>query len=225
MGFVYEERLSDSLYIENITYGHTVGEGSTIRPAEIHWHMVLVKHRGGVQFLLVGPLPRSGVVQYGAEAEILWIKLKLGTFMPHMPTKKLLDIETPLPEASGKNFWLKGSAWQFPTHENVDTFIEQLAREEILVRDPVVDATLKGHLKPEALSPRTLRHRFQHSTGLTQGHIFQYERAQRAVALLEQGYSILDTVYEAGYFDQPHLTRSLKTFIGYTPAQLLRKNE
>jgi AraC-like DNA-binding protein len=48
------------------------------------------------------------------------------------------------------------------------------------------------------------------------------ERAKRAAALLRQGWSILDTVHAAGYFDQPHLTRSLKHWIGYTPAQLMR---
>jgi methylphosphotriester-DNA--protein-cysteine methyltransferase len=53
------------------------------------------------------------------------------------------------------------------------------------------------------------------------------KRAQHAQALLQQGGSILDTVDEAGYFDQPHLTRSLKQFIGYTPVQIisLRKTE
>ena len=30
--------------------------------------------------------------------------------------------------------------------------------------------------------------------------------------------------YHAGYADQPHLTRSLKRFIGQTPAQILRSN-
>ena len=29
-------------------------------------------------------------------------------------------------------------------------------------------------------------------------------------------------MYETGYFDQPHLTRSLKRLIGQTPAELLR---
>jgi Transcriptional regulator containing an amidase domain and an AraC-type DNA-binding HTH domain len=36
--------------------------------------------------------------------------------------------------------------------------------------------------------------------------------------------SILDVVYEAGYYDQPHLTRSLKYFIGQTPAQIMQEN-
>jgi methylphosphotriester-DNA--protein-cysteine methyltransferase len=49
-------------------------------------------------------------------------------------------------------------------------------------------------------------------------------RAQQAQELLQQGVPILDTVFEAGYFDQPHLSRSLKRLIGFTPAQILRVN-
>jgi AraC-like DNA-binding protein len=69
-----------------------------------------------------------------------------------------------------------------------------------------------------------VRHRFLRATGVSQNHIYQIERAQRAAALLQQGVSILDTVYELGYYDQPHLTRSLRQWVGYTPAQLLRLN-
>jgi len=89
----------------------------------------------------------------------------------------------------------------------------------MLVRDPVVDGVLQGHAQD--LSPRTVRHHFLRTTGLTQGQIRQIERAQRAAALLEQGQSILDTVDELGYFDQPHLTRSVKQWVGHTPAQII----
>ncbi|MCL5995886.1 MAG: helix-turn-helix domain-containing protein [Chloroflexi bacterium] len=200
--------------------GRTEGEGSTIRPAECHWHMVLVKFNGNVQPFVVGPLTTSGIVSYTEGAEILWIKFKLGTFMPHLPTRDFLDVETGLPGAARNSFWLKGSAWQFPDYENADTFVNRLAREELLVSDPVVNAALQDEL-PEMPS-RTVRHRFLRATGLTQSHIRQMKRAQHAEALLKQGVSILDTVYEVGYVDQPHLTRSLKQFIGYTPAQLIR---
>jgi methylphosphotriester-DNA--protein-cysteine methyltransferase len=60
---------------------------------------------------------------------------------------------------------------------------------------------------------------------LTQSYIRQVERAQRAAALLQQGVPIFDTVYEAGYFDQPHLTKSLKRAIGHTPAQIIRSSK
>jgi methylphosphotriester-DNA--protein-cysteine methyltransferase len=65
-----------------------------------------------------------------------------------------------------------------------------------------------------------VQRRFLRATGLTHGAVSQIERAHRAVALLRQGVSILDTVERAGYADQPHLTRSLKRLIGQTPAQL-----
>lgn len=220
MSLNYEERVSDSPYVERVTHGWTTGKGSTIRPAEVHWHMILTRHSGGTSFMLVGPLETSGVVSWGGEAEILWIKLKLGTFMPHLPTREFLESETTLPEASSRSFWLKGAAWQFPDYENADTFVQKLVREEVLAYDPLVNAVLQG--EPHDLSPRTVRHRFLRAAGLPQGHILQFERAQRAAQLLRETGSIVDTVFEAGYFDQPHLTRSLKQFIGYTPAQILQ---
>ncbi|MBV9230105.1 MAG: helix-turn-helix domain-containing protein, partial [Chloroflexi bacterium] len=57
---------------------------------------------------------------------------------------------------------------------------------------------------------------------LTPKAIEQIERAQRAVTLLEQGVSLLDAAYQAGYADQAHMNRSFKRFIGQTPAQIVR---
>jgi hypothetical protein len=37
--------------------------------------------------------------------------------------------------------------------------------------------------------------------------------------------SILDTVGETGYFDQAHLTNSLKRFMGQTPVQIARLSQ
>jgi AraC-like DNA-binding protein len=225
MSLLHEERLSDSPYVETITHGQTLSDGSTIRPAEIHWHMVLLRLYGQPRLIVTGPLTTAGIASWGEGAEILWIKLKLGTFMPHLPTTSLLDKETILPGAASQSFWLKGSAWQFPNFENVDTFVNRLIHDEVLVHDPLVNRALNDQLKAETIASRTVRHRFLRATGLTQSHIRQMKRAQQAEALLQQGVSILDTVYEAGYFDQPHLTRSLKQFIGHTPAEIIRMNQ
>jgi AraC-like DNA-binding protein len=223
MGFIYEERLSDSPFVETVIRGRTDGAGSTVRPAESHWHMVLVRYRGTVQQLVVGPLSGPGLLTYPDGVELLWIKFKLGTFMAHLPLGNCLNQETSLPGAASNSFWLKGSAWQFPDFENADTFVNQLAHQEILVRDPLIDAVLQA--QPHELAPRTVRHRFLQATGLTQTNIRQIDRAFRAAALLRQGLTILDTVWEAGYFDQPHLTRSLKQWVGQTPVQLLRAGQ
>jgi len=223
MTIIYEERSSDSPYIETITRGSTVSDGSTIRPSEVHWHMVFVKHNDSIRLLVVGPWTAAGIASWGEGAEILWIKFKLGTFMSHMTARDFLDLETSLPEASSKSFWLKGSVWQFPDYNNVETFIERLVHDEVLVLDPIVKAALQGQV-PE-MSSRTVRHRFLHVTGLSHSHIRQIERAQRAAVLLEEGVSILDVVYQLDYFDQPHLSRALKQWVGHTPAELIRMRQ
>jgi AraC-like DNA-binding protein len=223
MSIVHEQRVSDSPYVEAVTHGWTLSEGSTIRPAECNWHMVFVKEHGRTHSLVVGPLPTSGTATWGEGAEILWIKFKLGVFMPHLPVRDLLDAEKSLPGAASNSFWLKSTAWELPDFENVDTFISRLVHDEILVLDPVVEAMLQDQL-PD-ISSRTMRHHFLRATGLTRSRISQMKQARQATALLEQGASILDTVHEAGYFDQPHLTRALKQFIGYTPAQVARSSQ
>jgi len=92
-------------------------------------------------------------------------------------------------------------------------------REGLLLRDPVVEAAFQGQLTD--LTQRAVQYRFVQATGITQSTARQIERARYATFLLQQGVSILDTFQQAGYYDQPHLTRSLGRFIGQTPAQLL----
>jgi AraC-like DNA-binding protein len=223
MSIRYEERSSDSPYLETVTRGHMPSDGSQIRPSEVHWHLVFARHHGRVQSVFVGPWTTAGVANWKAGAEILWVKFSLGTFMPHLPMRDFLDAETYLPGSASRSFWLKSSTWQFPDYDNIETFVERLVREGILVHDPIVKAALQDRL-PE-MSPRTLRHRFLQATGLSRNHIFQFKRARRAQDLLQQGVPVLDTVFELGYYDQPHLTRSLKRFIGHTPAQIARLGE
>ena len=219
MSLLVEERASESPYVQTIMHGWTLDAGSTIRPAESHWHMVFVKEAGNFHPLLVGALTSSGKVSWGKGAEILWIKFKLGTFMPHLSAKQFVNTEMPMPEATGQTFWLKSATWQCPNFENVEGFVNRLVQQEILVHDPIVDAVLEE--QPQAMAERTIRHRFLRATGLSQCHLRQHERAQQAAARLRQGVTILDTVYELGYFDQPHLIRSLKHFVGQTPSQII----
>lgn len=221
MSIVFEERLSDSSLIASVTRGETVQDGSALRPAINDWHMIFVRHRGSLRPLLVGPKTTAGIASWEAGAEILWIRFKPGTFMPGLPFKTLVNEETLLPEASSRSFWLKGSTWQIPDFDHAETFVEKLERDGVLVQDPLVRAVLAQGRNdaPE----RTVRHRFSQAIGLSQTHVRQVERAREAAAFLRQGVSIPDTVYLAGYADQPHLTRALKKWIGYTPAQLLRQ--
>ena len=120
-------------------------------------------------------------------------------------------------------FWLKGSAWDYPEFENAEAFVSRLARAGIITRDPIVDGVLKGESR--AQSRRSDQRYFLRATGLSHRAVCQIERARYATNLLKDGVSILDATYEAGYFDQPHLTRSLSRFIGQTPAEITRSTK
>ena len=224
MLFHIEEKPSDSPLIEKIWRATGERTGTFISQAKAHSEIVLTRYKGRTTITVRGPETKATFLDYqSVGAEFLGITFKLGTFFPHLLPKNLRDWQNvDLPKANSKTFWLHSSAWQFPDYENVDTFIARLVREDLLMTDPVIDAVLQGH--SQALSIRSVQYRFLHATGLTKRKIQQITQARQAFDLLDKGVSILDAVYEAGYADQSHLTRSLKHFFGQTPAQVAQLN-
>jgi AraC-like DNA-binding protein len=214
-----EDRPSDSPFVERVWRCHSEGAAPFLSIAASRCELVVSRLGGKVTLTVRGPETRATPLgDCPGDGEWLGILLQLGTFLPHLPTSTLVDAEVTLPAISRNAFWLCGSIWQFPNYDNADIFVDWLVRKGLLARDPVVDAALQGHLQDRSLS--TLQRRFLRATGLTQSAARQIERARYATHLLQQGVSILDTVVEAGYFDQPHLTRSLSSLIGQTPAQI-----
>ena len=223
MDLTCDERRSYSPIIERVWRSRSDHVGSFISMAEPHGEMVVTRHRGRVIMTVRGPETHATTAYCPPDAEWLGIQFRLGTMMPLLPPRMIMDRrDVHLPGASGRSFWLHGSAWQFPDYENAETFVDRLVREGLLVADPVVDAVLQR--RPMELSLRTVQRRFLQATGLTWGMVDQIERARYAVTLLKRGMAIRDTVDQAGYADQPHLTRSLKRFIGQTPAQILSEH-
>ncbi|MBA3874308.1 MAG: helix-turn-helix transcriptional regulator [Anaerolineae bacterium] len=221
MLFTLEDKLPQSSFIEAIWLNQSERAGSFISTAAIHWEMVLMQYKGKTTITVRGPETKTSRADFPAGAEWLGITFKLGTFMPNFLPGSLLDRQdVNLPEAADQSFWLGGSAWEFPTYENSETFVNRLVRNELIVRDPLVDDVLRDY--PLELSPRALQYRFQRATGLTQKAVQQIQRARQATTLLESGQPILDTAYQLGYFDQSHLTNSLKRYMGQTPAQISR---
>ena len=224
MIFSFEERFSDSPFVERIWCAQTERTGPFLSIAASHWEMVVSMYHGNTTVTVRGPETKVTPFEVTfTGGEYLGIIFKHGTVLPYLPADAIVDGDVDLPNASGKSFWLNGLTWQFPTYENADTFIDRLVREDLLVCDPIIDSVLRG--EPQELSPRSIQRRFMRATGLTHGTLRQIERARHATILLQEGASILDTVDMAGYADQAHLTRALKYFIGKTPTQILRKTE
>jgi AraC-like DNA-binding protein len=214
----HETRSSESAFVEQIGHICAEREHTPLCPADGHWNMLLVRYRGETSLSVWGPMTKAATMPYREGAEFLYITFTLGTFLPQMPVGHLLDKGEFLPLATGTSFWLGDSSWQFPDYEHADAFVDKLVRKGLLIHEPVVDAALQD--QSQAMSLRSTQRHFLRATGLPLRSLQTIERARYAAALLQQGVSLLDTVEEAGYFDQPHLTRALKRFIGQTPAQI-----
>jgi hypothetical protein len=223
MIFDLDARPSDSPFVERVWRAHTNRPGTFLSIAAHHWEMVVTRYEGKLTLTVRGPETKATPIDSSIYGEWVGIVFKSGAFMPNLPPGKLIDVGIDLPAAGRKSFCLNGSTWEFPNYEIADAFVECLVRRGILIRDPIVDAVLRG--QQNNLSPRSIQRRFLYATGLTQGSLYQIERARIATLLLRQDVPILDVVEQAGYADQPHLTRALKRWIGKTPAELIRKKE
>jgi len=141
--------------------------------------------------------------------------------MPQFPIHRLMNsLGINLQQASQRAFVLDGKRWELPTFDNAETFVSRLTRSGLIARDPVVTAALQG--EPAVLSQRSAQRRFLQVTGMTHNNLFQIERARFAVNLLREGLPIADVVWQCGFYDQAHLTRSLRQWIGITPTQVTR---
>jgi hypothetical protein len=216
------ERPSDSPFIERVWCCHSEGSGDFLSVASSHWEMVVTKLEGATTLTVRGPETRAREVHCPANGEWLAIRFKVGTFMPRLPIAALLDgRDMTLPSATSRSFVLDGAAWEYPSFENAEVFVARLANAGFIARDAAVEAALLG--LPQALSRRSAQRHFVKTAGMTHSALRQIERARHATQRLRSGMPIADTVHAAGYFDQAHLTRSLKSLVGLTPAKIARE--
>ena len=222
MLLTFTDRPADSSLIERVWRSHSVASGVFHSMAEGNLELVVTRLQGLTRVMLRGPVTRASTVVCPPNGQWLAIRLSLGTYLPQLPTARLLDHNSlDLPLCSKRRFWLAGVAWEIPNFENAETFVSHLARCGVIARDRAVGAALLGD--PQALTRRSVQRHFLHVAGMSQSRFRQIERARHAAHLLRSGSSILDVVHEAGYFDQAHLTRSLKHLIGETPLKLQRR--
>lgn len=213
------DRPSDSPLIERVWSCHSIAAGKFLSVASSHWEIVVTRLRGECTLTVRGPETKASEVHCPDDGEWFAIRFAAGTFMPQLPVSRLLNgNDINLPQASRRRFWLNGAKWEYPDFESAETFVARLSNAGLIVRDQAVAAALRG--EQHVLSRRSAQRHFLRATGMTYGAMRQIERARNATNLLRQGIAIADVVHAAGYFDQAHLTRSLREFIGLTPAKI-----
>lgn len=218
----FDHRESGSPLVERIWRSRSRAGGAFLSMAESSIELVVSRLPGLLSVILRGPVSRGAFVECPPNGEWLGIRFRPGTYFPGIPTASLMDhhnVELPL-LADGRILF-SGAAWEIPRFDNADQFVVRLARAGIIARSFVADSVIEGDVR--SLSQRSVQRNFRHVTGMTISKYQQIERARHATSLLVQGHSLLDVTYDAGYFDQAHLTRSVRDLIGMTPARLVRE--
>lgn len=220
----FEDRASDSPVVERVWRSRSDRPGPFSSLASCHWVMVVTRLAGQAFLTVRGPETRATTAECPGDGEWLGIHFKLGTAMPILPPGVLRDRrDVTLPSASPRSFVLDGGAWEYPTWENAETFVRRLVRAGLVATDARVPDLLRG--EGRGRSRRTDQRHVLGATGMTHGTIRQIQRARRATMMLRDGRPIADVVYDAGYYDQAHLGRSLRRFVGHTPTAIAAGHE
>lgn len=118
-----------------------------------------------------------------------------------------------LPVADGQ-FWVGNDAYPIPGFAELEGFLAGLGRQGI------ISSQAHAIVHQATVSRRSNQRYYRQTVGLSRRQSEQIKRAEQAASLLRTGMSPAEVAAEAGYADQAHLTRSLKKFLGRTPARL-----
>ena len=217
MILAFEDRLSDSPFVEKVWRSRSDRGGPFVSIAQSHFEMAVTRHQGRTFITLRGPETQATRADCPPDGEWLGIRFRLGTFMPRLTPGELRDRnDVTLPDADAalvlaERIRLRLSGLRERRH------VRRPARAE----GPASCAT-RSWTRCCAAARMPGRSVQRSATSCARpasshGAVRQIERARRAALLLRDGVPILDVVHAAGYYDQAHLTRSLRHRIGLTP--------
>ncbi|MBF6319536.1 helix-turn-helix domain-containing protein [Nocardia cyriacigeorgica] len=218
MGLLFDTRASDSPWVESVWTCRAEQVSTMTSVASGTWGLVFWEQDGRRYAAVTGPETRTGTAPVPEGAMFTGIQFAVGTSLRTLATPTLVDGGIMLPDVSDRKFWLDGAHREIPRPDDAEALVERLVHEGAVMRDPLVAATLQG--SPPEVSERTLERRFRAATGLTHGAVRQIERARTAAFLLMTGEAPGDVVAKLDYYDEPHLARALRRYIGRTAGQL-----
>lgn len=206
--------------VESVTHTRFAEDGSMMMRPDGCWDFAILKSADKTIVLRTGLTTTAVTHHYAAGDEILSIAFKASSYMSLMPGEQMRDKGTVLETIGRDRFWLGTDVLEIPTFDTVDGFVQKLVRHDHVEDNSLVASVVSGH--PMAMSERTMQRHFLRTTGLTYKTFTQIERAQKALALLQQGRPGADVAFALGYADQPHMIRSVKAIMGVTPGRLAR---
>jgi hypothetical protein len=212
-------RTSENPYIDRVWATENLTDGVYKATPDGCWDLIACTDRDGKKtMMLTGQASKTTMVPYESGTNSVVISFAAGAYMPQMPGKAMLDLIEMLPNAGNNNFVLLGHTFQMPTYQTAEDLVVEMEKQGLLAMDEVVAAVLQG--TPKAMSDRHMQRHFMQATGLTRKALEQIHRAQKAVGLIKSGLSPSSAAADAGFSDQPHLTKSLQKLMHSRPSDV-----
>ncbi|RKQ86127.1 helix-turn-helix protein [Solirubrobacter pauli] len=218
MGLRFETRTSDSPWIASVWTCRSERVAEMTSVATETWGLVFWEQDDAAFAAVTGPECATGTAPVPQDARFVGVQFAVGTALRTVVAPTLVDSGIVLPDVTRRSFRLDGRRWETPAADDAELLVDRLVRHGAVVRDRVVTDVMRGE-RP-GVSERTLQRRFRAATGLSRGAVRQIERARAAALHLMAGDDVGDVVERLGYYDEPHLARALRRYVGRTAVQL-----
>ena len=193
-----------------------------VDPATESWGLAFTRHvNGELSAELIGPRLKPMRLDTGIVGTEYWgVEFQRHVAIRAVNKRDILDVFERLPISDG-SFTLGAEQYPIPEYEKLDVFVAELEWRQAIVMHARVAQALAGNLT--GYSERSWQRHVTKTTGLTRKQIEQLERVRYAYHLIRDGHSIAAAAVQAGYADQPHLTRAFRLLRAESPAQVLAR--
>lgn len=216
-GYGYRE--SWSRHVGMVWWAQVEDDGVYVDAANEFWGLgFAVQADGRPSAALIGPSLEPRTLHLVAGERGWGVELAAHVFVRQLDKRCLLGEMRDLP-TDGRWFELAGVRLPVPDVDSLEGLVDMLLGQGILAADEGVAAALGG--RPVAQSRRSLHRHVVGATGLSPNKHEQLQRARRAYALLQDGWTLAEAAVEAGFADQAHMTRAFTALAGRSPARIL----
>lgn len=216
MSQIHESRQSDDPYIDTVWKSKAIANGTYLVTPDGSWDLIAAEEPDGSRIaFLAGQVTKPTRLPYRAGNKSVVISFTAGAYLPYLRGAVPADSFIMLPVENNTHFKLADHTFVLPTYDNAEELVMQMVSLGVLKNDAIVEHILHG--APKAASKRSVQRHFKTTTGITHKKLADIHRAQQAVRLLKKGKDPATTASDTGYYDQPHLTKSLKHLMDSSP--------
>lgn len=210
---MYEQKPSLLPFIQSIWRARVVQEDTYDNPAKDTWGLAFTKRADGKpEAVLLGSSFNYGTLDSSIGDEYWGVEFHPFVTMRGVDKPSIVGKLEPLEVVNGR-FAIGADTYQIPCFDELETFCQDLVEQGII-------SHATRSLSHQKQSLRSAQRKHRQTVGLTLKQVEQIKRAEHAAALLRNGMTLSEIAAEAGYTDQAHMTRSLKSLLGKTPSQI-----